>query len=346
MEFTHFIGIDLGKAELHAATLDAAGKACAAPEVHPHTAAGISRLAGAMARLGDPAGVLVVLEDTGRLCERLVAALHAEGFFVWVVPPAALSRGTLGMNRLKDDPYDARQLALVAMTHRRQARRWEPADPDIDRLGRLFAYRRQLVRDRTRLKNRRTSEMDGLRPMDVAIRGYGEQLALLDRQIAGVEAEARALIKANKGIRRMHRILTSIPGVGTQTATRVIAMTGGFKRVASAKALAAFICSAPYAKASGTSGRKSRKVSRKGDRRTKALFCCGIVSTATRARGFWREDYRRMIDSGRHHNSAVNALINKVIRLIYTLVNTDQVFDRKKYLENKRSALDKPLHAS
>jgi transposase len=346
MTFTHFAGIDLGKFEACLSILGATDAAAGKAETFSTDVQGISAMLCRLRAAGDAQAMLVLLENTGKYCERVVAALHGEGFFVWLCPPTVIAKGTLGLNRLKDDAHDARQLALVARTYQAQALRWEPLSPDLDRLARLWSRRRQVVRDKVRVQNQRSSELDGLRPDPFVLAQMDAQLMLIESQEQEVDKAIGEVLRLSPGLRRKAEIITSVPGAGPQLARLMLAITAGFKRIRDAKSFAAHICTAPYAKSSGTTGRKARKVSKKGDRRAKALFYLGITSTATRKGGFWREEYLRMIESGRHHNSAINAIINKVIRLLFRLIETDQLFDPAKYRENKRSALDKKLQLS
>lgn len=343
MDFSRFVGIDVGKAELHAAVLGPKSRDYLLDGAYDHDTPGISSLVRA---LGDPGNVLVVVENSGRLCERLVFVLHAEGFFVWLCTPNALAQGTLGMNRLKDDPHDARQLALLARTYREQAVQWAPDDPKVERLRRMRSRRRQLVRDRTRIMNQTASEKAGHAADALVLRQLAQQKALLDNLLADIEKEIEGLVASIPGYARKGKVLASIPSIGKVMATQALILTEGFTKITSPEAFAAFVSTAPYARASGASGRKSRKVSKKGDRRTKAILCCGVVSSATRPKGFWREDYLRLIEEGRHHNDAINVIINKVIRLMFALVMKDETFDKKKYLENRRPKLDRKLQLS
>jgi transposase len=346
MKFSHFVGIDIGKFEILVGVLASDQFACRKAEQFDYTVKGVSALLSMLDEVGTCGELLVLMENTGKYCEKLMAALHGAGHFVWLCSPSVLANGTLGMNRLKDDAYDARQLALVARTYQADARRWEPLSPDVDRMARLWSRRKQLVKDRVRAMNQRTSEMDGFKPEPLFVAQLDAQVTLLSDHIKAVEDQLAGLLKTSEGLRRKTAIMASIPAVGPQIAMRVIIITGAFEKIKTAKALAAFVSSAPYAKSSGTSGRKSRKVSKKGDRRSKSLFCMGVVSTALRPKGFWRQEYLRLLDQGHAHNSAINAIINKIIKLIFKLVETDQKFDKKKYLENKRSAIAKKLHVS
>lgn len=346
MKFSHFVGIDVGKFELLVGVLASDQFQCRKAEQFEYTVKGVTALLSMLDGVGTCGELLVLMENTGKYCEKLIAALHGAGHFVWLCSPVVLSNGTLGMNRLKDDPYDARQLALVAKTYQAEARRWEPLSPDVDRMSRLWARRRQLVKDRVRAMNQRTSEMDGFKPEPLFVAQLDAQVNLLSDHIKVVDDELAALLKSSEALRRKAAIMVSIPAVGSQIAMRVLILTGAFEKIKTAKALAAFISTAPYAKSSGTTGRKSKKVSKKGDRRSKSLFCMGVVSTALRPKGFWRPTYLKLLDQGHSHNSAINVIINKIIKLIFKLVQSDQKFDKKKYLENKRSAIARNLQVS
>jgi transposase len=346
MKFSHFVGIDIGKFEILVGVLGADQLACSKAQAFDYTVKGVSAILSLLEETGTCGQLLVLMENTGKYCEKLLAALHGDGHFVWLCSPAVLTNGTLGLNRLKDDPHDARQLALVAKTYQAQALRWEPLTPAVERMSRLWSRRKQLVKDRVRAMNQHTSELDGFKPEPLFLAQLDAQIDLLDEHVKAVECELAALLKTSPDLKRKAAIMTSIPGVGDQISTRVLIITRAFEKIKTPKALASFISSAPFAKTSGTTGRKSRRVSKKGDRRTKSLFYMGVASTALRKDGFWRNEYLRHIEAGHHHNSAINRIINKIINLIFKLVQSDQKFDRKKYIENKQSAIAKMLQLS
>ncbi len=347
MEFKHFIGIDVGKTELCAASIDQAAKAASQALRHPNTREGIEGLIASLAGTA-PGEVLVLVENTGSYCELVVETLHAEGFFVWLAAPDILQKGLLKLNRLKDDPHDARMLAMVACTHCKDAVRWEPVPEDVKRLRSLHRRRSQIIRDHTRKCCQLHAESSRAHPDPFIVAQLKEDIKHEGICIQQVNEEINRLAAGSPLIHRLVTLLVSIPGIGRENALNIIIITECFTKIISFKQLAAYICTAPYAKVSGTSGRQSRRVSKVGDRKSKSLLYLGVVSTATRSNGFWHQDYIRYTKAGKHHLVAINNIINKVIKIIYAIVKHKdrKPFDKELYFKNRRLSTAPHLHLS
>ncbi len=221
-----FVGVDVAKAELVWAVRpsDASGAG-------PNDEAGIARLVDAVQHL---APTLVVLEATGGHERALVAALAAAGLPVVVANPRQVRDFAKGTGQLaKTDQLDARILALFAERVRPEPR--PLPDAAAHGLIGLLARRRQLLEMLTAERNRLGTAVPAVRrSLTAHIRWLGRQLADVDRDLdAAVKASPvwRAqedLRRSAPGIGRVvsRTLLANLPELGRLTHTQIAALVG------------------------------------------------------------------------------------------------------------------------
>ncbi|MGY3573894.1 transposase [Bradyrhizobium sp. USDA 4518] len=182
--------------------------------------------------------VLVVFEATGIYDLALREALHQAGIqFARINPARARDFARASGLLAKTDPIDARMLAAFARAM--QPAPEQVADPARGALARLAKRRDQLVLMRAQEKNRRSEADD--RAMAERI---GRLIEVLDSEIAEIEADIGALIKAEAEIADDAKLMRSLPGVGPVACMQLIAQMPELGRVGP-KQLAALAGLAP-----------------------------------------------------------------------------------------------------
>lgn len=86
------------------------------------------------------------------------------------------------------------------------------------------------------------------------------------------------LIENDQHLKELFTLMTSIPGVGSATATEVILATDEFKAITAPKKLACHAGVAPFEHRSGTSVRGKTRVSQHARKRLKSLFHLAAMS--------------------------------------------------------------------
>lgn len=152
----------------------------------------------------------------------------------------------------------------------------------------------------------------------VVIPILAEQLATLTRQRAEIAAQVEALVEAHP----LHKVLTSLPGVGVRTAARILTEVVG-KDFKDAAHLASYAGIAPVTRRSGTSIR-GEHAPRGGNKRLKrALFLSAFASLNHPPS---RDYYDRKRAQGKRHNQAVIALARRRCDVLFAMLRDGTLY--------------------
>jgi transposase len=298
----------------------------------------------------------VALEATGN--SDAIAVLLTGRVARVVVSNPAKTRA-IAEAKVKTDKVDARILAqLLAVDFLPPV--WLP-DERTRMLRRQVARRQHLVRQRTRLKNQihsilnrnlvptpPTSDLFGttgrhwlsrqtlpaderscvqalLRQLDF----HGEELALVDRELAGEALPDPAV-----------RRLMTIPGVDAITAVAVIAAVGDFSRFSSASKLVSYFGLNPKVRQSGDAAPVHGRIAKAGRAQVRGVLV-EAAWAASRAPGPLRAFHQR-IKARRGFQIAVVATARKLAVLAWHLVTSEQdyAFARPSFVAFKRRKLE------
>ena len=184
--------------------------------------------------------------------------------------------------------------------------------------------------------------MSGSKPSAIASRTSQNQLdrarhdavtgaleAVLERVQEQIERLQRRIDEHVQSCRRLARkrqLLETIPGVGTGTATRVIAELGEVGRFDSARQAAAYAGLTPLHHTSGTSVRKRPQMSKIGSSRLrKALYFPAL--TALRCNGAIKALGDRLAERGKAKMVIVGAAMRKLLHICYGVLKNGVPFD-------------------
>jgi len=292
---TRFIGCDVGKAQI--VVFDSASEdVISLPNKAEPLAAFAATLDG---------NSLVICEATGGYEAVLLDAVVTAGRAVHradarKVKAFIRSFGTLG----KNDAIDARALAQYGRERHDRLIRWSPRERSREQLHLLVTTRREMVQQRVACNNRLQA------PRAAGVRDRLRRLlALLDAEIAGIEADINALIHSHETLARANKVLRTIPGIGPVTAFQLIALMPELGTINRRQA-AALAGLAPHPRQSGSS---------EGYRRTRGgrpeikqcLFMASMA--AARKNPTIHAFYQRLIGNGKKPLVALTAVMRKLI---------------------------------
>lgn len=310
------LGVDVAKASLRVALVSRERLWREAD--FPNNHAGHTRL---LAWLGDERlRVRCCLEATGPYSPQLAARLHSEGVPVAVVNPRLVRDYAKSLNcRTKTDPVDARIIARYDLE--RLPVPWTPPEPLVALLRELFSRRDDLMRMNVAERNR----LENAAP---CVRGKIEaHLAWLAGDIVALDREIAAAIKADPVFSKRAKLLRSIPGIGEQSAARLLCHID-LARFTDARSLAAHAGVTPARRESGTSVHaRSRmgKVGHPGLRR--ALYMPAL--SARNGPGF-RDWTAKLAAAGKPPKLVLGAVMHRLIRVAYGVLKSDKPFSPSK----------------
>lgn len=252
---------------------------------------------------------LIVLESTGGLERRLVAALALAGMSVAVVNPRQVRDFAKATGRLaKTDALDAAVLAHFAQTIQPTPR--PLPDAQAQRLTALVERRQQLVNMLTAEKNRVQQALPAVREH------IQSHIAWLEQALQELDTELDQTLQASPLWREREHLLRSVPGIGPVTALTLIAELPELGQ-GSAKHVATLVGLAPLNRDSGA-WRGTRAIW--GGRRhvRAALYMAAVV--AVRHNPVLRVFYERLLAGGKPKKVALTACMHKLLIILHALV--------------------------
>jgi transposase len=316
---TAAVGIDVSKDTLDACRLAADGTT--RTRVFPNTPAGFAALVGWADRHAGGCDLHFGLEATGPYSHGVAAHLHAAGRLVSVVNPTRIRHAGLMRGRgNKTDAADAKLIAQYTLRERPPA--WCPPPPDVQELQALTRRADELTELAAREKGRLASPaLSG-----AAKKSVERTVRWLEREVAKVRAAADAVVAASATLAADRALLESIPGVGRQTATTLLAELPAVDRLPCAQSAAAYCGLAPREFKSGSSVRKRTRLSKAGNARLrKGLFL--PTQTAVRFNPVLASFFRRLVDAGKPKMQAIGACMRKLVMICYGVLKNRAPFD-------------------
>lgn len=311
------LGIDISKKDFHVALLRGPQQK-ASYKRFSNTARGFDALSDWLGAK-DVSELHACMEATGSYGEELATFLFEQKKSVSVVNPAQIkgfSRSEL--SRTKTDKADAQMIARFCLAMRPAL--WSPKPLPIRQLEafqkRLTDVKAMILREENRLESVNPSVRTLI---DEAIAFHREQLATLERKI-------REHIDSDPGLRSKKDLLTSIAGVGTNTATVALCLLGEEGKFATARQVTAFIGLNPKDHQSGTSVRGKGHISKTGDSRLRQAFYMPAL-TAMRFNPILKEFAERLKRNGKSGKVIVVAVMKKLVHIIFGVLKSQKPFD-------------------
>lgn len=338
MDFISFVGIDASMRTFDAAsvlTLKKVGDPFYLGNF-PNNAEGFGSLVEMLVSRGHvPSSTLVCIDHIGPYSEKLSIDLHDRGFKVWLASPL-LIRKSIGLVRAKSDRIDSRLVTQFAARFNDMARIFAPAAQWVENLRNFGRLRAQMIRDRTRLSNQMHANQSKANPCQATLESQTRRMSLLEREIAAVDEKIQLETAASVDAKRTDKILRSIPGIGKVTSLLIILATAAMTNVDDWRQLSTMARSMPFPRQSGTSLNHRPRVSKMGDRKLKTALYMGAMSVI-RPGQYYHEYYTSRIAMGKAHNSVINDIINKMLKLAFDLCKKCEQFNGDIYLQNKKS---------
>lgn len=156
----------------------------------------------------------------------------------------------------------------------------------------------------------------------VQVRYACEDLDLLRRRLRDIERDIERKLAEHE----VGTLLTSIDGIGPQTAARLVAELGDPSRFRDVKALAAYVGVVPATRQSGKSNARRAGLTSYGNAALRAALWMPTL-TAVRKNPPIQAYYDRLIANGKLPKVALIAAMHKLLRVIYSVAKRRRVFE-------------------
>lgn len=314
-----YLGVDVSKEKLDCCLLRDAADTKRKTKVVANSAAGLEALLCFVAKEGIPPDELhVIMEGTGVYHQLAAETLCDAGVMVSIANPAQVKDFGRGLAvRTKNDTKDSFVLARYGALVKPAA--WSPPSPAARQLQAYVAREDAIKKDIQREQNRKEKSVIGRAPGDV-LESIDETIEFLEAQLKAIRKKIDAHITRHPGLKDDMALLTSIPGVGPETAHHMLSVmhTHQFR---SAEQLAAYLGLVPIERQSGTSLNARPRLSKAGPKTMRAALYMPAV-TALRWNPHIRALKERLAMKGKTPMAIVGAAMRKLVHLCFGVLKT------------------------
>ena len=312
------IGIDISKLKFDLCLLRDNGKL--KHKVFPNTPSGFTQLS-AWLQKQKVESAHVCLEATGTYGEALATYLFDSGHVVSVLNPAIIKAYAQShLSRTKTDKVDATLIARFCAERKPPA--WQPLAAEVRELQALVRRLESLLEMHQMEVNRLAAGVGA----ELVRESLTEHIAFLDEQIKRTTALIRQHIDQHPTLREQRELLISIPGIGASTAAKLLAEMLDVKLYKSARQLAAFAGLVPRLHESGSSIKRTARLSKTGaPRLRKALYFPAIA--AIKYNPSIKAMSVRLKERGKCPMQIIGAAMRKLVHLAYAVLKSGKPFD-------------------
>ncbi|BDS05407.1 IS110 family transposase [Oceaniferula spumae] len=315
------IGIDISKADFHAALLRTKDKKVLAQKTFANNAAGFKNLhKWLIGKTSASLPVHICMEATGSYGEDVAFFFHDKVTRLSVVNPRAIkAHGDSFLRRCKSDPADARLIADFCL--QKQPSQWiapTPGQQKIKALSRrLTALKKSLNQESNRLKTTSDKEV---------VKDIKEHLRWISNHINKLEGKLVTLVKEDKTTGQQHALITSIPGFGDKTAAHLLAEIGDVSIYSNARQLAAHAGVTPSIFETGTSSKKRTPMTKAGNAHMRKMLFFPAM-TAMLHNPICKAFADRLNEKGKPKIVIIGAVMNKLLHLVFGVLKNQQPFN-------------------
>jgi transposase len=339
MCFSYFIGIDVSKLTIDLAIYVSAN----APILHQqfeNRPSGFRKLLRWVHSSCGKSELLFCLEHTGIYALPLCCFME-EQQLNYSLQSALQVKKSMGIQRGKSDKADAKLLARYAYLYREEIQLSHLPTQTLSKIQHLLAYRQRLVKSKVALEVA-AKELAAFVDKDFSsgvIKDSQKHIHRLQESITSLDKQLQQIIQADCEVKRVYQLVTSVAGVGLQTAAHLMLATHCFTNFDNWRQLVpagirCYVGTAPFEHSSGSSVRGKTRLSKVGDMKLKALLSNGATSVIQSENEF-SVYYHRKIAEGKAKLVALNGVRNKILSRVFSVVKrgTPYIPDSEQYLK-------------
>ena len=277
-----------------------------------------------------PSNCWVVMEASGPYYYQLACFLYEKEIKVSVINPLVIRRFMqMEMKRVKTDAADAKGIAayggMATYGEKVRLKSWEPLKENYLQIKQWYAVRKQLKKH----LHATTLQMEAFLAtgkLNKKIRAaLEEEIRQLNKKISSIEKQMVTLIEEENSA--LKEQLESIPGIGPKTSLLLIVSLRGFENFKNYKQVISYLGLSPRIYESGSSVRGKSKICKMGMAEVRTCLYMAARS-AKRHNKACKELYERLRAKGKVHRVAMVAVINKLLKQAFALVETGTLYKK------------------
>lgn len=266
---------------------------------------------------------LFVLEHTG-IYSDLISLFFSKNKINFSVIPGLEIKKSLGIVRGKDDKVDAKRIALYAYRLRDEIKLYTIPLKSISKVKKLTTLRERLVRQRAGYKSSLKEQKSVFTKKEnkLLFDTQEKMIKYLTKQINHIEQEIEHIINNDELLKKQKKLITSIKGVGDQTALNIIIATNAFSKFKTWRQFASYSGIAPFPNSSGTSLKGRTKISHLANKKLKSLFDL-CAKSAIQYNPELKMYYLKRLENGKNKRSTINVIRNKLLSRIFAVIKRE-----------------------
>lgn len=310
-------GIDLSKEKFDVSFMDSEGLLKNAEEKNNYSA-----ICNFLEKLDEE--VILCIENTGIYGDLLIFLANCYKIRICSISGYEIKHSS-GLQKGKSDPVDADRIRQYGERFKDKLIEAKYSSEHMHELRELSALREMLVKQRKMLqthgKEKNRAPYRSLKTKQIS----EEVLKNLDEQIHETEDQIQEIISYEVEFAENNRLIQSVKGIGPVTANELIIKTLNFRKISSARKAASFAGVCPFPNSSGKMVKKS-KVSPMSDKKLKSLlYLC--ASSAIQYNKDMKHYYEKKIAQGKPKYLVLNNVANKLLRIVYAIIESRQEYD-------------------
>lgn len=266
--------------------------------------------------------VKVVMEASGPYYYQLASFLDEKHIEVAVINPLVIKRFCqMQLQRTKTDKADAK--AIFQYGSLIQTKAWQPLKENYLKIKQLYTRRKELVKhQRATLQQLEsflaTGQLDKWLKQEML-----KDIEELKSDIKCIDNKLEELIQQENGA--LKEQLESIPGIGPKASLLLIVCLRGFEGFENYRQVISYLGLSPRTFESGTSVKGKAKICKMGMGQIRACLYMAAIS-AKKYNKACKDLYERLRAKGKAHKQAMIAVVNKLLKQAFALVESGEMF--------------------
>lgn len=273
--------------------------------------------------------IAICMENTGYYNWPSYNVIESMQLNLFVVNPLHLKK-SMGLIRGKNDTIDALRIAKFLMLNKSELKQTLIPRKQLRIMQALVAQRNRLVESKKRFKVP-TAELVFIADKELSDkikRSSQKIIKELEEQILKIENQIDTLIQTDTELKQQFDFIVSVQGVGKVLAWSILIKTNEFKSINNPRKLACYAGVVPFDFQSGSSIYKKPRVSLFADKSLKKLLHLAAMRSV-QLKGDLQTYYKRKVLEGKNKMLVLNAIRNKIVARICSVVN-----NRRNYVIN------------